>query len=889
MSDALNRFFCGTLLFLVVVAFALIGFGDLMAHGPFAWHIRQPQFVQGCVELLLLAGGAVLAERIKDRRLGIAAILLLAELYARRHAVDFALFLTALYALGLYSLGLLTAKLVGSVPEDDDRHYDALKCFVMGVISYTILMWLSGLLLRVSFVQTKMLAAGLLGASILLARPFRTLKLASAESSWGKPFPSIARAVLFATLLAIVAKSNYRLDYDSLWYGLRPDRILFGPQGLYQDLDLATQVYYYPKLYEVLIAPLVGDGDNASALVFSAFCWVFMLASLDWTAKQFAVPRDWRWALMLAMGTLPAAAAIALSAKGELFAVSLLLLCMGCIQKSFRSSSLTPLADCAVYALLASTVRLSMLPYLSIIFVLWSFALARWSMQRHPVQPRRYRPEAFILVMTAFAIALVHLRTYLITGYPLIGTAGMGDVFERLAFHRNFPAINLMDTSRFPLPPFGELLGWYVFSPSRLNMGTWTGNLWASLPAIAVLSALVQRNFSALAKVSVLLVMGAVFFAIMATFHFSNPGGDGHFFLVPIAALLLAATAILASRSNGYWKTLPWAVLAASIIQFLMFFMSAVWYPGTRALDANFHINPLDQAQRTQEMLRSQGLLPVGDAISTCAHGERVIGLVQHPTAFLLPGRYESMKELAWSSPEQVKGTQAFAAYLKHARIELVVVPAASADVLSKTFGPAFVPFPNLMRSAIDLLASEGQAVTVTNLGGYELYHIVTGYGSGACAAGHLPDPRYVLTDKEKTMKLNVSAALLAAACLTGCSQSPQPAASSNATPAPASAASGSTTQPANAACEFCAMPASVKHCSKPAAVTVVWDFTAKAKGPVVIYVVDSKTGVERAFGRGALKGSKVTGPWVRPGLHFTAKSAQGVSLGDVTIGDAGC
>lgn len=888
MRDTLTRFLCATLLAFVVVGATLVGFGDLMVNGPFSWHVHQPRVTQGAMELVLLALGVVLAERMANRRLGIAAIVVLAELYARRHAVDFAIALTALFALGLYSLGLLTARLVGSSSKEEDRHYAILKHFVMGVVSYTILVWLGALLFHATFLQTKIFACLLLGLSIVVSRPLRTLSFTGEQSSWGQLFPSFARAILIATLLAILAKDNYKFDYDSLWYGLRPDRILFGPLGLYQDLDLATQVYYYPKLYEVLIAPLAGNGDDSSALAFSAFAWLFMLACLDWAAKQFSVPRDWRWALMVALGTLPAAAAIAVSAKGELFAVGLLLLCLGSIQKSFSSSSPTPLADCAIYALLASTVRLSMLPYLSIVFVLWIYAVVRWSTRRHQAGPGSYRAEALTLLMALIAVTLVHLRTYLITGYPLLGPAGLGDFFVRLGFHPNFPAVKFMDTSRFRLPPFRELLGWYVFSPSHLNMATWTGNLWASLPAIAVLSAVIQKNIGALAKVAGLLAVGAAFFVIMATFRFSNAGGDGHFFLVPIAALLLASVSLLASRTGERWRSLPWALLAVSLFQFLIFFMSAVWYPGTRTLDANFHINPLDQQTHPRETLGRQGLLPVADAIADCGHGERVLGLVQHPTAFLLPGRYESAKELAWSSPEQVRGAQAFAAYLKRARIELMVVPDADANELSRTFGAAFIPYPALMRSAVYLLASQGQAVTVSKLGGYELYHIVTGYGTGACAAGHPPDAKFVLTDKEKTLKISASAALLAAACLTGCSQSPQPAASTTASPAASSTSGSTTAQSANTACEFCTIPATVKHCAAPSVVTVYWDYSSKTKGRVVVYVVD-QAGGERGFGRGAAKGSKLTGPWVKPGLHFRAKDAQGVSLGDVTVGDAGC
>ncbi len=348
-----------------------------------------------------------------------------------------------------------------------------------------------------------------------------------------------------------------------------------------------------------------------------------------------------------------------------------------------------------------------------------------------------HKPAALMLLLVMVATTLVHYRTYAITGYPLMGTAGMTDLFRQMGFRPQFPDILLMDTARIPLPPLHDLLGRYVFWPSRLNMATWTGNLWASVLAIALLAALLQRNPRAIGRAWLLLVMGAALFLLLASFHFPSPGGDGHFFLVPIAALLLASMAILAEVCKGQWRALPWVLLLVSLVQFTAFFMSASWYTGTRKLDVDFAINPLDQTRRTRELLGYVRLLPIADAIASCGHGERVIGLVPHPTAFLLPGRYESLKELSWANPKLVNTPAAFANYLQRARIELVVVPteaAMKADASSKAFGPAFATYPELMRDGIRKFAATGQPVTMARLGDYELYHVLTGHGAGACA-----------------------------------------------------------------------------------------------------------------------------------------------------------
>ncbi len=738
MNDATSRFpwITTALVCMLTIGVTAIGFYDLMHNGPFAWHVAQPQFIQGALELLGLAAGMVLAERLRDRRWGTAAMIVLFAIYARRHYIDYTIALTSLYLLGLYSLGVLTARVIGA-GQTEDREYAVLRNFLLGVLAFTLVVWTCALLLRTNFQQTKILTAVMLALAIVMARPFRSLSINLRESSWGVLFPSVCRALLAATVLAMLAKGNYKLEYDSAWYGLRPDRILFGPSGLFQDLDLSTQVYYYPKLYEVLIAPLVRNGAGSGALGFAAFSWIFLLGCCHWAAKQFSIPSNWRWGLLVAIGTLPAVGGLGMSAKGELFAAGLVLLCLACLQRHFKHRDLPSLLDCASFALLASTVRLSMMPYLVLIFALFCIAALRWLPgQNLGASFRNHRSSWVVLLLTVIAVALVHYRTYVLTGYPLMGTAGMSAAFVRLGFEPTFPNITLIDTAALPLPGLLDLLGRYLMSPSRLDMSTWTGTLWATLPLLAFVAMAVRRNFRPAGVAAIPLLMGMMFFLILATFHFPVPGGAGYYFMVPIAALLLASLGMLAGVDQHRWRSLPWVILVVSLIQFTMFFMSANWYPGTRTWDTHFSINPLNDTRRTREVLGYSKLLPLSDAIAGCGQAERVIGLVPDPAAFLLPGRYESLRELAWANRQAVVSPLAFSDYLKRARIELVILPSQETiDAKPRTLDKVvYMGYPNLVRMGIQILAGSGQPLTVSRIGAYDLYHIKTGYGSGACA-----------------------------------------------------------------------------------------------------------------------------------------------------------
>ncbi len=142
-------------------------------------------------------------------------------------------------------------------------------------------------------------------------------------------------------------------------------------------------------------------------------------------------------------------------------------------------------------------------------------------------------------------------------------------------------------------------------------------------------------------------------------------------------------------------------------------------------------------------------------------------------------------------------------------------------------------------------------------------------------------------------MKLQLATLLFAAVSLAGCSQSPQPALSpaTPASQAPKPAAGNQvSTDTANPDCEFCAVPATVRRCEVGHGVrtTLFWNVESKGVKQVVLYVA-GKNGIDKHFGVGPAKGSKLTGPWLQPGLQFKIKDMQGKELDVLTIDGVAC
>ena len=115
----------------------------------------------------------------------------------------------------------------------------------------------------------------------------------------------------------------------------------------------------------------------------------------------------------------------------------------------------------------------------------------------------------------------------------------------------------------------------------------------------------------------------------------------------------------------------------------------------------------------------------------------------------------------------------------------------------------------------------------------------------------------------------------LAICLIAGCNQPTEPAAE----PSSVATASGAIRfEPAT-------LPCTASPGSK---VLVTWD-TSPAKGIVDVSTV-GPNGRETLFATGGPRGSKETGPWMRPGSTFVVRNhASGAELGRAAISSAAC
>lgn len=161
---------------------------------------------------------------------------------------------------------------------------------------------------------------------------------------------------------------------------------------------------------------------------------------------------------------------------------------------------------------------------------------------------------------------------------------------------------------------------------------------------------------------------------------------------------------------------------------------------------------------------------------------------------------------------------------------------------------------------------------------------------------------------RPETMRTPIATALALALVLAGCKQKiddsaantslPTPASAQRAAPAPpqARASTGSTKKLPRFAspARIAEIKASGRNgfwidtpefCPGHRVGVLTWNVEASGARKVVVYVIDSKGGKENNFGRGGPVGERQTGPWLKPGLTFKLRNADGgAELGSITI-----
>lgn len=715
---------------LLAALFVAVPIWSLLGPGVFGWHVQQPAAWQGGLEagavfLLLLAGLRLCTGWRRWLLIGTAA-----ALYARHHGVDVAILVTWLYMEGIFALGGLLRAALGLGSGNDAR--SALVAGLVGLVAWSLILWLASLFGVGSMKELALLACLVLLPALLLRGPRMGRMLLQGWAA--APAGTAAFSALIGTLLLVLfAKASVTSDFDSNWYGLAADRVLVASGNVFRSEALVAPVHYYPKLIELLQVPLAAVWSIPAIVGLSIGCWVLVLCTASQILRELGVRPALRLATVALVATLPALANVSITAKGDAMAAWLAAMALWTALRYRRGKGAHWFWLAAAAALLASQARLSNVPYaVAASLITLVIAAARCRSTGLAELNALATSRGIVVFAAALAVtALITLRTYLLTGLPLIAPNQAVALFQQWGMQLKAP-VGLLPSSDLLvyLPPVKTAIT-YLFDPRQypLLQIFWTGNVWLFLPLAALLLGIAAGT--RWGRAWPVAAMGLLFFPMLLGNRFIEASGaDGNYFITPIVCSILFAGFVvqqaLRGRGNGARRLILVILFAFASSSALICLVTGSWGPGTRPFDVTLDRNPMDTRQRRAEAWAATGMEGIARILARLPADTRAIGDVGGE-GFWLPVRYEPLDIIALTRKSETPSTEATLAFMERTGVEYVIVRTPVAGAFAQDQRALSEYGPLMLRTVLAQLGHQGRCHLLYMDDKYELWKVEPG------------------------------------------------------------------------------------------------------------------------------------------------------------------
>jgi hypothetical protein len=464
-------------------------------------------------------------------------------------------------------------------------------------------------------------------------------------------------------------------------------------------------VHYYPKLYELLLIAV--SGLNDTSVIFGVSLIVLAMFALACMAllQPLGIGFRTRVLLIALATTVPAIANAAVSPKPDLFLGFVLLVACLDATRFAREGRTSDALWIATAMLLAFASKLSAPPYIAAIGL---GTLAIWLRNGRPreadvVSERRF--AATIAVAAVVVAIFVTARTWLLAGVPLVGPEPLVELFGKLGMPLKPPVGLLVAGTPAGWNEWPELVADQLFRPERLDHMsiTWIGNVWLYLFAIALAaSLLVPRSAPAAPRVpAIWWIVMLVALALLLTFATKTRGGEGNYFVLPVALAILASGSVAIAR-------MPQGIAARLLLAMLPFFvfsqacysfMSASWVTGTRAFDFDLSRPVRDLKAQKQRIFEHAGIANIATYVSAVPGVPRGVGYADQGSLFRLDGTFEALDTYDPWYVEPLASTEAFLDYLAREHIDYLIMPSAANESYAKPVRDTVVDATRIVRA----------------------------------------------------------------------------------------------------------------------------------------------------------------------------------------------
>jgi len=698
--------------------------------GIYSWHIKQPEVTQGLIQvfvcfLILL----LLVLLVKNKNYLIFSIICLFGFYLQAHQVLFSLIIVWIYFEMMIQIGNIFNKITfrNKINKSVSKNIiNYLSNFLIGFIVWSAIIILFSLFNIGSANNIRVITIIIFILCIISKFIYKNDIMLINKLKKSFILLNKTQMIIYIGIILLIAiqcvKGSKVTEFDSLWYGLFGDRRLFGDLSFYNSLGLTRFVNYYPKLFELFLAPF--SDLNILSFIFSIniLFYLFILLTCFCIIRLLKLDVTKSLLLILIIGTVPCLANWASTAKHDLSTVFFLYLVTLFLILLFKTKNIKYLYLAIIACFPSVCLKTHGIFYLFSLFIGFIFAFISFKIRRknlrNDLNKRNHIYYISFLMIGFFVTFGIHLRTYVLTGYPMYPT--FLEIWQKVGFSGKYPFENPKVNA---MPEIGNIpnikfilnhVYCMFFNPRGMNEYvnhakfdiSWPGVVFAWFSIVLFLKICFQfkktkdklfilyRNISN----SFLIILPVIIIGIIYALFMYQIGFDGNYYIFPVTisiilfGLLFFKTVYFNHNINNKKKANN--VISIFLIIFLlltqfyyMFISHASWEPGTKKYDFNI-IKPifLKKSVQFNNTYEHYQLLDIEDYILTIENkNPRVLGIDENKIYNLLSWRYEALVQ--WELDGIFDNQDNVIKYLEWAKIDYILLPLLEVknSILEKT------------------------------------------------------------------------------------------------------------------------------------------------------------------------------------------------------------
>jgi hypothetical protein len=692
----------------IAILFQVLPLYNMVINGVFNWHIKQPEVVQGGIELLVLFSILALTISIVKNKLIVAfAVIIVCAFYLWSNCVLIPAMLALLYLEIIISLGRWIFKVFRIETENSLISY--LHYFFTGFVTWAFLAISLSVFKLGGFNEMRIMTGVVAIISITkgLGQPFFMALLKGFINS--TKIDKILEVFIMFLVVIQLAKTQRAFDYDSIWYGLRPEHVLIGENSFFDNLGLVQFVHYYPKLFELYLTPVSNLGDYSFILSANIVILFLLLVLVYVFLVSLNIEKTYALIAVALIGSLPVFSNMGSTAKTDIITTFFILFLAFSLWIWIKERRLLYLYMGFAAILLSFGLKLTSFAYVPAVVLGFGLACiftdprcrlgvikrvkeSGMSKENNTVfsDIRENYYGLYLITVSLIVLFGITVRTYILTGYPIFpqirslqNTVGFNALYPQNSEKVGNIFVSLQVQS-YSIIDFATR--WYkmFFDPGdfpRVIM-QWLGvSLIFLLVAIIVAKLFIDKektnntnNKQLLCLFLPILILGSYFITTYPR------GGDSNYYLPPIIIGYITLLAVL-QKFEITFKHLIYLVLILFIpLQVtIMFITHFSWSYGTRGFDSIIGRACLTDEVRNMQLFKHNGLIDIYEYISERPTNAKAVGLCDeyHDVIFnRLPCRFEELRAFGWyGNPELLNDFNSFTKYLEWAKIDYIIAP----------------------------------------------------------------------------------------------------------------------------------------------------------------------------------------------------------------------